>query len=317
MVEIVDELPAQHWAPRLWLCNANSFYGYLAQTYSRSGTSINLFEEGLGSYRGRMDPPFVRESAGRRMHQLSVSVRSVVVNPNLGTKRKARRVAHHAARFLAETGPGRRLNSALVPQAPAFDTPWTVFDRAVMAFPDLVDPTLVRAARLERLEMDPDKAEIAAREAQDGEVSFSEPLFLSQRYGVPYAPWTEAIARSLQARGIDAIALKHHPRETDRERADLTLALLDAGLTVRADPAFDKWTAESLIVEARPRQVVGITSSTLVYRPYTPWPISYASIGREVLDLLKNDPRVHRGSLVHLDGDLRLFDRVYARLDQG
>lgn len=316
MVEIIDGLPVRVWAPRLWLCNTNAFYGYLAYAYSSAGASINLFEEGLGSYRMHTDPPFVREGAGRRLRQLSVQVRSIAASRKLGGYRKVRRIGHHTARFLADTGPGRRVNRALVPQAHWFTEPWTVFDRAVMAFPGLVDPVLVQAAHLERLEMEPDREEIAAREQESGTIRFSEPLLLSQRFGVPYQPWAEAITHTLHSRGIDAVALKHHPRETATERADLTLALLDAGLNVRSDPSFDAWTAEALIIESGTSQVVGITSSTLVYRPYAPWPITYTSIGREILELLERDARVHPGSLVQLQGDLQLFERVYPRLDQ-
>lgn len=316
MVDIVDRLPARFPAARLWLCNANSFYGYLAVRYAETGAGINLFEEGLGSYHSHLDPPFARERLGRRVHQLAVSIRSIIGNPQLGRYRKLRRIGHHTARLLAQTDLGERVNVALEPNARYFQRPWTTFDRALMAFPDAVDPVLVQAARLERLDVEPEAAEITRRERVSGPVEIAEPLLLSQRYGVPYQPWAEAIAASLRGRGIEVVALKHHPRETDRERADLTLALMTAGLIVRDDPDFDDWTAEALVVESGVRHVVGITSSTLVYRPRAPQPVTYTSIGREVLQRLEQDRRVHRGSLVQLSADVSLLERVYGRLDR-
>lgn len=316
MVDIIDRLPGALWAPRLWVSNANSFYGYLAHTYAAAGSSINLFEEGLGSYRGHFDPPFAREPVARRAHELSINIRSVVRSEGLGRYRKVRRVAHHSARFLFSTKVGRRLNTALVPQAPLFADPWTAFDRALLAFPEAADPVLVRAARMQRLELEPDREQIAVRDRSTAAVPIAEPLFLSQRYGVPYGPWAEAITAELRARGITRIALKNHPRETSRERADLMLAFLEAGLAVRADPIFDGWTAEALIVESGVENVLGITSSTLVYRPYAPWHVTYTSIGRAVLDRLTRDPRVPRGALIQLTGDVRLLERVMPTVEK-
>gem|GEM_PF-4267293 len=311
MVEIIDQLPQSYPVERLWICNTNSFYGYVAKAFERSGSSVNFFEEGLGTYRSIDDPPFKREPLAPRIRHLYLQVHSVLVKPRLTMYRRLRRVGHHVGRFVSDTDLGRAYARLVVREARAFQEPRTSFDRAVVAFPEHLDERLISASVYERMEMNPDGANVGSEPTGSGHASpFGRPLFLSQRYGVPYEPWARAIASALAELDVQAIALKHHPRETERERADLTLALIRAGLAVLDDPDFDHWTSEQFIVQHHVDDVIGLTSSTLIYQPYTSWAVRYRSIGYAVLDRLRADADVHPDSLIQLSGDLRLLRRV-------
>lgn len=320
MSRIIDGLTAQYHTEALWLSNANSFYGYLAHRYSQSGASINLFEEGLGTYRSVNDPPFVRHHLRHRVSSLIGEVRAALTNPDLSLDRRVRRAGHRVVRFTGRTRPGELITEVLtLGRARHFIRPWTRFARAIVAFPSLLDPELVRSTTAIQLMIDAthtvdDEQKSAVDPAWVKDHESAIPVFLCQRYGVPMTIWGEAIASEILNLGIHEVLVKHHPRETPLEREEFIASLRDAGVSAVTSERFDTWPAEWLIYRGLTNHVIGLTSSTLVYRPPAPHHVTYSSLADGVLERLRHDARVPESTLTRFATDLAVFDRVFLRL---
>lgn len=309
-----ETLPADN----VWIANTNRHYGVLAGTYEAAGSSIHYYEEGLGSYRRADDPVYAGTPLSSRVRSLQYQVRATATDPSISWFRKARRIGHRLAALLVDTQMGRMLNSLMIGSA-ARDVyfPRTRFGIAAAAFPGLLDHRVVDADRYVRIDPTPPPSDREGAGATVIESVRRPPcptLLLSQAYEPPATAWAAAIAAELHALDIDAVVIKFHPREAADRRSAISQALVDHGVRASATAEFDHWTAEQVIESGGFDRVVGLTSSTLIYRPSTVREVEYISIGRGVLEELESDPGVAELDLHRFRSDLELYERVAAAI---
>lgn len=315
--EVVSTIECDH----LWIANVNRHYSHLARLFARSGASLNYFEEGLGTYRQLDDPPYRSYSAIRRVAMLADDVTAACRRYRWRPWRQIRRSGYLILRAVAESGAGRVVNRlATRGLSDDFYELWTSFDRAVVSFPDAVDRRLVNAREVIQLVSDSDPTDALAADALAWLAGWPDrpnrhvPLYLSQIYDVDPAAWADAVASAIARQGWQQVTVKFHPREPASARTALFQAMAARGVATIEDEALDRWPAEALLASGISDEVVGLTSSTLLYRPGATVGVVFTSIGRTVLETLCRDERVTKAQLERFRFDLELFERVHERL---
>lgn len=317
---LYDDLAAARTAPgTLWLANINSHYGYLARAFASAGAEICLFEEGLGTYRRAEDPAFGAEGLLATVRTVSRDVVSAARRDDLSVAGKVRRIGYRSLVGAFRTRAGRFISCILSRRrSEYFHEPRRRFTIAAVTFPDALDPRLVQARTVIRLEHREDvEAEVDAAAKRwlttwPGRPAASQPVFLSQRYDVEPRRWARAIATVLRGNGYTALTVKFHPRETSDERGCLLDALSNVGIFVSTEPDLDRWPAENLLRAGLSCEVVGITSSALAYRAVD---IPHRTIAPDLLQHLEADPAIPRRDLERLRQDTQLLLRVMSTVD--
>ena len=313
---LVAENPTQE----LWVANINSHYGHLTRLYHDAGSRVSYFEEGLGSYLSADDPPFASLSRRTRLRHLADAVTEAIRAPRLSWRGRIRRAGHRAARYVAAEPVGEWLVDRLAGrEAQDFRHPWTQFQRAAVAFPTALDPRLVATSciiKLPATTVDRD-AVLAAADwmSQESILGTHAPLFLTQPYDVDDEQWASTLAALLVERAAPDIIVKFHPRETDESRTALLDAFAAAGLNAMSDPALDAHAAEHLIVAGLTDRVIGLTSSTLLYRPVGERSVRFEALGTELLARLEQ-AEVPDSQIRRFRRDVELFNRVRSSVDQ-
>lgn len=272
----------------LWISNANFHYSMCAEIARRLGCFVNYYEEGLGTYKTQAEvlnptpvPDLLRklwedvrrslvlfaQQSGLFMlwHIFKKAVSFVLLPFVLITRLlKAFRIFFFGLPFV------RRLLRRILPAS--FAHYYGVndkFSEILVWYPERLDQSLYRGnvkkfpIKQDSYMFNPEETELLAI---SGGCDFDdEILYISQLYSNNTKEWADLLAKVLLHKGVGALHIKFHPKETQKVRT-LTLSCLSGhGIqTTDIDPQ-NGLDALKLISNLRFRAVYGLTSSVLFY----------------------------------------------------
>jgi hypothetical protein len=323
----LERFSVNHPTRSLWIANTNAFYSTLAATYSACGSDICYYEDGIGTYRRADDlaltefeQPRVGGSVRRVIRSLNdgadVDDATRTMNRFLAALRNLRvgldAAKYEVCRHLSRSNWYQRaLQSAGGSAAAAMFHPWSDFSDAAVVFPDVLDRRVVRANRIQSLDIRPDPRDIDAANAVLNEhgVAVGATLFVSQPYCDRGPVYYGAVGRAVNNNAAGPVVVLVHPRERDHH----VKHLLEALGTERVAACLDvSPNAEAVLATGRFSECLGITSSTLAYARFLDSVVVCRSIASEVIDDLTRSGR-RIPDLDRLRVDLQILDRV---LDQ-
>lgn len=304
----------------VWVANRNAHYPLLCDLARARGISVNLFEEGLGTYipplpehemaiPGAAVPRILAARIGRSLRRhgrqsLLYHLLAAMAHEARNATRLCKSIAMDIISTVFESRPYHALSQRYGGRAIATSgRVWRDFDDVVVVFPERLDEIGIEAKSVEKLDMKASREMPVARLAASlaGEPRI---IFVSQPYGDRGKIYYGAVARILAERYQDPIIIKSHPRERQNE-CELFLRLLSMhGGQWRVLPGVNEVPVEALLEAGHFSEVVGVTSSTLVYAKEFDPDIRVTSIGPELQRLLhdvaETDPR-----FAALERDLR------------
>lgn len=314
-VEVFDALSMSE----LWVANTNSHYAHLLALATARGVPVSYFEEGLGTYFALEDPPFRPINRRIKAIHLLGDVASALTATHRTLPSRVRRAGHRVLREFGNSSIGRRAVMAMAGiDADIGAQPARSFSRIAVVFPDALDARLYQAPVVKALDLTLVDISSTERLIESWPVGRQRtPLLLTQPYGIDARPWSQAISDELAARSIERVTVKFHPREGGKEREFLARALVQNGLEPIIDSDLDKFPAEQLIRSGLTDHVLGLTSSTLLYRLRpAEHEVTYESIAQDVVTRLTrwNTPK---NQLRSLSRDMALYDRLIKTLGDG
>ena len=300
----------------LWVCNANNHYAYLCKAHVSRGGSINYFEEGLGTYRTKDDNLFRTKTLAACLMMTVQEIRQTIQNPRIGLFRKLKRISHRVINRLGQASPFKYINRILTAgRSEYFEDPCIYFETGVVTFPDAIDRNILsfkNTIRLTHVTSQIDAA-IVSQMLSSANTKFlkeeSVSLLITQDYGVPPFVWGKAIGQCLQSLGIKELILKNHPRETLLFRRELHNGLISMGINIGSNQLFDQFPVEFLLSTIKVRNLIGITSSALLYASFCS-SCNRISIAPLLISTLFHDYSISKNMLENLQGDALIFKRL-------
>jgi hypothetical protein len=184
----------------------------------------------------------------------------------------------------------------------------THFDNAYVYFPDKISSNVMKVDNVEKLSfvLEPSASPELLDAVEDDEV-----VFVSQRY-IPRHPYVyfSIVFDLLVEMGVERVFFKFHPRE---DRASFAQAWDQAlrehpRLIVLSPPEFQKIPVEELMMAGKVKQVIGLTSTSLMYgNAFFPG-VDVVSIGARFKELADSDEYdVTKRALSEFSRDLEVF----------
>lgn len=281
---------------RLFVCSYERHYSLLCQEASARGISVNLFEEGAGSFKGLVEgyesfpKPSFKSSAYRVYKRvwkdtalvkwliapLCAIVRDIVMLPKLAfdTVKETYALPHFQEVRLKR-------------DEPAYVGGWKDFDTVYSSSPDLMSKVFTARTFVEVSPAfdDPEHIERARDIIERYRIDETTAIFTSQLYSIDPTISAESVVACLK-RLIDRsgwrILIKLHPKELATVADHYERAAMFSGIEVIREP--NTPPAEYLAIYSNAQAVVGITSSTLIYAPKNRPDLRAVTIGGELLE---------------------------------
>lgn len=304
LVKMVDENAVEN----LYLCNIDNYYSFFERVIAERGMSMRmtLLEEGLGTY----------ANAGRRRYTQDTRADWTDVKHwarNLGLQaRKAFKalliLMAALVSWVLRVDLARlkeRVSVAMIDSKYRYGS-IKHFDRAFVYFPDKVYSNNLVVDEVNRLDFSLEMTTPAeVMDAVEGDLV----VFVSQKY-IDTATYFDIVLRILDEMGITRVLFKFHPRQSkascEKEwdaaiRRHPGIGLVDAE-AIQAIPV------EELMMAGKVRQLVGLTSTALMYgRAFFPG-LDVVSIGSRFKALAESDGyEVSKGALAEFNRDLEVF----------
>jgi len=299
----------EHDVGSLFLCNADNYYSLFERinTTRSLGLSLNLLEEGLTTY----------SNAGRRVYALDTSVDWAEVKTR---GRHFRLALVKAARSLAALLVTFASWVLRVDMVQVLKDLWVRlfvreqhrygaikhFDSAYVYFPDKIYSANVQIDRVGKLSfvLESTVAPELLETVEPGAV-----VFVSQRY-IPYEEYFSIVFEILSEMGLEKVYFKFHPREDPASLAKAwDLAQREhPRLNVVSPPEIRAIPVEELMMSGRARQIIGLTSTSLMYgKAFFPG-VDVVSIGARFKELADSDAYdVSKRALAEFTRDLEVF----------
>ncbi|OHV85964.1 alpha-2,8-polysialyltransferase family protein [Ensifer sp. LCM 4579] len=290
---LLDELSPTH----LFVCSYERHYALLCQEARARDISVNLFEEGAGSFKGLIEdyesfpkPSFTsaiyrvyrrvwKDTAivKRLIAPLYAIGRDIVLLPKLlfDTVREA-----YYLPFFQE--------NRLTREEPVYVNGWKDFDAVYSSSPDLMGKVFKANSFVEASPSfdDPEHIELARKIIAGYRIDGNTAIFTSQLYSVDPQTSAESVVsclRRLIERTGWRVLIKLHPKEAFEVAAHYEkAAMFIPGIEVIKEP--DTPPAEYLAIYSQCPSIVGITSSTLIYAPKRRSDLRAITIGTELLN---------------------------------
>ncbi|MGI6590892.1 MAG: polysialyltransferase family glycosyltransferase [Eggerthellaceae bacterium] len=334
MLEGTREIVGEATKVTLFLHHANRYYAYFDRIFAELGItdySLNMLEEGLATYKwgcpgledidteARQYTP--AESLHRMGHELAKACRNLI------------RIIGHLVKFVLRFLELIVAILSVITRKNLFEsivngivhlTPRKYrfgivphFDNGFFCFPDKMRS--VQAFEIDALHQLPFETSPAHREQEI--LSSVDVVFASQKYGDP-SVYYEIVLQIFEEMGLSRVFFKLHPRENLRD----VIEFLDAAMRnhpdvqVVHDAELDAIPLETLLTEGSCTEVVGITTSTLMYLPLINPAIKPVSIADRFFELYcACDPSGAEGqglSMRTFRGDLATFHAVAPEVEQ-
>ena len=307
--ELLLSMSAEHGVRNLFLCNCDNYYSLFERVIEtrQLDMSISLLEEGLTTYAFTGKRPYLRNVStdwaevrlrGRHVERASVqAARSVAIL--LAT------LASWALRGDAVQLVKDAWVRLVVRRQHRYGS-ITHFDNAYVYFPDKVYSGNVEVDNVRKLEFKLEQSvpPQALDAVDDGSV-----VFVSQKY-IPYEPYFNIIFDIFGEMGLEKVLFKFHPRE---DRALFTKAWELAqrqhpGVMVVSTPHIDVIPVEELMMAGKVSQLVGLTSTALMYGHAMFPDIAVTSVGARFKQLAESGSYdVSKRALSEFNRDLEVF----------
>jgi hypothetical protein len=295
----------------LFLCNSDNYYSLFERVIGNRGLalSMNLLEEGLGTYLHAGPKEYVRDT-------------SVGWAELKHRGRHVRRVWLQAARSLASLLATFVSFVLRVDAVGLLKGAWaqlfvsrryryghvTHFDNAYVYFPDKISSNVMMVDHVEKLSF---VLEPSASQKLLDAIEDDETVFVSQRY-IPRHPYVyfSIVFDILGEMGVDRVFFKFHPRE---DRAAFAQAWDQAlrehpRLVVLSPPEFQKVPVEELMMAGKVKRLIGLTSTSLMYGNAFFTGVDVVSIGTRFRELADSDEYdVTKRALSEFSRDLDVF----------
>jgi Alpha-2,8-polysialyltransferase (POLYST) len=309
--DLLVTMTSKRGVENLFLCNSDNYYSLFERVIVDRGLTLtmNLLEEGLGTYLHAGPKEYVRDTTvgwAELQHR----------------GRHVRRVGLQAARSLASllatfvswvlrVDVIRALKGAWVQLFVSRKYRYshiTHFDNAYVYFPDKISSNVMKVDHVERLSFVLQSS--ASQDLLDA-IENDEVVFVSQRY-IPRRSYVyfSIVFDILVEMGVDRVFFKFHPRE---DRASFAQAWDQAlrehqRLVVLSPPEFQRVPVEELMMAGKVKQVIGLTSTSLMYANAFFTDVDVVSIGarfKELADSAEYD--VTKRALSEFNRDLEVF----------
>lgn len=302
--QLMKQFCQEHPCSNVWTPYASNHYGYLAKLYVKAGASVSYYEEGLGTYRRHDDMFFSLRTETGWVAEVRSGLRNAY---HTGLKvtlfgkllwlvvREVRGYARFTAslwrwfqeRMIYSSIGQRRLVPIVIrEEANSYFRPFANFDKAVVSFPDKLDPILFNVSNVVELETDYLLGKMVASSAIS-DVPRGCVLFISQGYGINQR-YYHCVAKCISDKGVSHVVLKFHPRETRAQRIRLQNALTNQGVEFFVFES-DEVTSEQLAIGCEASKVLGIASSSLPYLKKIDPTLEVETIGNALLTELKGE----------------------------
>lgn len=314
ITKIYNALAKKHEGANLWISNINSHYGYLAHIFTQHGSSVNYFEEGLSTYLQAHDPR-LKPKPRRTINDTFQFIKHALLRSRTPYARRFLNCIKLIVLYIVSTRTFYSLSSSVTGGTIRnFHENWTTFDRLVATHPELMDPELYQARTKIKLSADMRVQSIALNtltpESQASILELHSAVLINQHYGVDPDQWAEFLAESLLTRGYSNIFVKFHPREQPKNRANLIVAMQRHGLTISESPEIDQFPIESIIQLFRVKDVIGLTSTSLLQISAADHNLRIHSIGFLLLNILKEKKIMSADALELFQLDNELLERM-------
>ena len=299
-VAVFRTMLVDHPANRVWIANVDRHYSVLASVAIEHGASVCYYEEGLGTYRSA-DDPALTDAAGASMSMVG-AIRAAA-RLHFGRVREgpltfARRVKWNGrgfasatsssiARHLARRGWYRRAVGHIGSgHSTHFFEPWTRFERASVAFPELLDHRLVVASTVTVLPIEPLPIDLVAARDVVAPAIDVDAVYVSQPYVDRGTVFYGAVAFVLARLDVEEVLVLPHPRERSWNVATMRTEFERCGIRARFDERTGTVPAEAILAAGRFTRCFGISSSTLLYGPRLLPRVEFVTIGGAVIERL-------------------------------
>lgn len=302
----------------LFLCNINNYYVYFERINEaeRLNIRLNLLEEGLTTYK------IVSENAFDRLERK--------VNFN-DVKKSAKFVMKSIKTFLKSFGKifvnlgifGLQILSLicrknLVDRCMRLVTAITVnkkyrydyirkVEQAYLCFPDMARESELKIGEIRRLPF-------LFSELRDptvlGQLEGYSNLFINQKY-VNYNSHFRVMFQIFREMGLENVLIKLHPKEKLSDMTEVLEALKNQypEINVKVLGDIGQIPVEDLVKAAGLKQVIGLTSSSLIYlQEYLP-EVKNISVAERYRFLCEEQEHVPMRELAQFDDEYRFFDR--------
>jgi len=293
----------------LYLCNSDNYYSLFERVNQVRGLGLklSLLEEGLTTY----------AHAGKRFYAKDTTVDWAEVKHR---GRHLRRVTRQAARSLftvlitltsfvlrvdAVQFVKDVLANVFVSKRYRFGT-IRHFDDAYVYFPDRIYSNNIQVDNVHKLDFVLEHS--ASQELLDA-VEDDAVIFVSQKYVDPYA-YFSIVFEVLSEMGLERVLFKFHPRE---DRASFARAWDNAlrehpRLQVVSPPEIHAIPVEELMMAGKTKQIIGLTSTSLMYAKALFPDVDVVSIGVRFRELADSDEYdLSKRSLAEFNRDLDVF----------
>lgn len=307
--ELLVSMSAQNGVRNLFLCNVDAYYSFFERVVvaRQLGVRLILLEEGLGTYANTGGRAYALDTTPDRS-DLKYRARAFV----LALRRAAKSFAALAVtltswvlrRDVHEVRAA--LRTALITDPSLRYGVISHFAEAYVYFPDLVREGSIRIERVNRLAFAPDHTAPSAvlQAVPEGCV-----VFVSQKY-IGYRDYLDILLRIFEEMGLEEVYFKFHPRESLARYGkdwDNVLARHHRTRLVATD-GVQSVAVEELIIAGKVRQLVGLTSSSLMYATSFFPTVDVVSIGRRFRELAESDEyQIPKAALAEFVRDLEVF----------
>jgi hypothetical protein len=309
--DLLVRMASERGVVNLFLCNSDNFYVFFQQVIDTEGLTLtlNLLEEGLNTY----------ANAGRRRYVRDTRVGWAEIRHRA---RHVRRSGLQAARsfasllvtlisFVLRVDAVKFLKDmyATVTVSPKYRYGTiTHYDNAYVYFPERIYSENMRIDHVEKLGF------VLERQAppelfdaiEDGAI-----VFVSQRY-IPRHPYVyfSIVFDILTEMGVGTVYFKFHPREDQTAFAQAWYQAIKEHqrIVVLTTPEISKIPVEELMMAGKVKQVIGLTSTSLMYgKAFFP-DVDVISIARRFRELADSDEYdVTKRALSEFTRDLEVF----------
>ncbi len=307
--DLLVTMCTQREVDSLYLCNSDTYYSLFERVARDRNLKLTMsfLEEGLGTY----------ANAGRRYYAKDTSVDWIEVAHRF---RHFGRVAAKALRSLLTlivTLVSWVIRTDLVEFLKGAWVKLTVpakyrygntrhFDNAFVYFPDRIYSQNMQVDHVQKLGfvLEPSASPALLEVVEDGAI-----VFVSQKY-IPYEPYFSIVFQILSEMGLDKVFFKFHPRE-DRAGFAKAWELAQRAyprLQVLSPPEIQAIPVEELMMAGKTKQVIGLTSTSLMYgNSFFPG-VDVVSIGARFKEIAESDEYdISKRTLAEFSRDLEVF----------
>ena len=322
-----EQLIAVSHPKNLYLCSWEAHYAILATIAKRTTAKLILVEEGTATYKPNLDESFQSISNNRLSYKILHTKFMLTIGKTQIFKRLVKTHNYNkdlykqSKKFVMEVSKDEALQRQLIKliggkNLKASLEPFKDFDKAYASSPELVkqgfgikdvDYFLIHDVVSE------ESLEQAKQVIDKYGITNNDILYVSQRYNLNPEQYANAVAAILHRMMVEGqtVFIKLHPKENEEIYNSFKyIEFASKGKFIVIEDS--QFLIESVIRISKIKQLVGITSTTLVYGPLVSVETKAISIAEELMRILSTKPSNFKGFKeieLHL-AELKLFDNV-------